>query len=225
MAQKFLCVYHDMIPTLEKLQPAEVGRLILAALKYDAAGEQPASLPGKEDLIWPMIMAQIDRANASYESKCETNRRNALKRYDRMPSDATACDGNQYNKNTIQQEEKKNTTKAKADAFAEFAGDNEDLLKALREFSSMRSKIKKPLTPAAQTRLLSKLKKDFSPGEWVAVLNQSVDHCWQDLYPLKTAAPAAQKKPKQYTTAEEYHSRETNINMSQLDKIKNLIGG
>lgn len=123
MAQKFLCVYHDMIPTLEKLQPAEVGRLILAALKYDATGEQPASLPGKEDLIWPMIMAQIDRTNASYEAKCETNRKNALKRYDGMPPHATACDGTQYNKNTIQDEDntktKTNTegVKGKAGAF------------------------------------------------------------------------------------------------------------
>ena len=189
MAQKFLCVYHDMIPTLEKLQPAEVGRLILAALKYDANGEQPTSLPGKEDLIWPMIMAQIDRANASYESKCETNRRNALKRYDRMPSDATACDGSQYKKNTTQEEHNTNKPKAKADAFAEFAGDNADLLNALREFSSFRTKIKKPLTPAAQTRLLKRLQKDFSPAEWVAVLNQSVDKGWQDLYPLKTGSP------------------------------------
>ena len=185
MAQKFLCVYHDMIPTLEKLQPAEVGRLILAALKYDAAGEQPVSLPGKEDLIWPMVMAQIDRTNASYEAKCEINRRNAAKRYDRMRTDATACDGNQYNTNTTQEEHKKNTiTEKKADAFREFAGEDETLLQALRDFSAMRTKIKRPLTPAAQTRLLSRLKKDFSPAEWVPVLNQSVDHCWQSIYPL-----------------------------------------
>ena len=122
MAQKFLCVYHDMIPTLEKLQPAEVGRLILAALKYDATGEQPASLPGKEDLIWPMIMAQIDRANASYEAKCETNRQNALKRYDGMRPHTTACDGTQYNKNTIQDEDntktKTNTEGVKGKAVA-----------------------------------------------------------------------------------------------------------
>lgn len=190
MAQKFLCVYHDMIPTLEKLQPAEVGRLILAALKYDATGEQPTSLPGKEDLIWPMIMAQIDRTNASYEAKCEINRRNASKRYERMPSDATACDGNQYNKNTIQEEHNKNTTpEKKADAFREFAGEDADLLRALREFSEMRTRIKAPLTDAAKTRLLSKLKRDFSPAEWVAVLDQSVDKCWKDVYPLKPEEP------------------------------------
>lgn len=185
MAQKFLCVYHDMIPTLEKLQPAEVGRLILAALKYDANGEQPTSLPGKEDLIWPMVMAQIDRTNASYEAKCEINRRNASKRYERMPSDATACDRTQYNKNTIQEEHKKNTTsEKKADAFREFAGEDEVLLQALREFSEMRTRIKAPLTDAAKTRLLSKLKK-FPYHQLVPILNQSVDNCWKDVYALK----------------------------------------
>lgn len=190
MAQKFLCVYHDMIPTLEKLQPAEVGRLILAALKYDAAGEQPVSLPGKEDLIWPMIMAQIDRTKANYEAKCETNRRNASKRYDRMPTDAIACDGNQKNKKkkTKQEEENTKTTEKKADAFVEFAGDNAYLLQALREFSEMRSRIKAPLTDAAKTRLLSKL-HTFPEYQWVSILNQSVDNCWKDIYPLKKEEP------------------------------------
>ena len=112
-----------------------------------------------------------------------------------MRTDATACDGSN-NKNTKQEENNtKKTPKAKADAFAEFAGENADLLKALREFSSMRSQIKKPLTPAAQTRLLSKL-KSFPESERIPILNQSVDHCWQDIYALKKeASPAPANKP------------------------------
>ena len=89
----------------------------------------------------------------------------------------------------------------------------------------MRTRIKAPLTDAAKTRILSKLKREFAPNEWVAVLDQSVDKCWKGIYPVKNEQPVPPAKPKQYTTAEEYHSRTTNINMSQLDKIKDLIGG
>lgn len=113
----------------------------------------------------------------------------------------------------------------KQNPFVEFAAGDAELLRALREFSEMRTRIKAPLTDAAKTRLLSKLKREFAPNEWVAVLDQSVDKCWKDIYPVKNEQPVSPAKPKQYTTAEEYHSRTTNINMSQLDKIKDLIGG
>ena len=190
MARKYLCVYHDMLPALEGLDYPEVGRLIIAALKYDRDGEQPASLKGKESVLWPVFMSQIDRNRESYKVRCEINRNNALSKANRNESQRIVANrNNRIEEKRIEQNRREEKPKAKADAFAEFAGDNADLLKALQEFKAMRSQIKKPLTQAAQDRLLSKLKKDFSPAEWIPVLNQSVDHCWQDIYPLKTQAP------------------------------------
>lgn len=69
--------------------------------------------------------------------------------------------------------------------FVEFAAGDAELLRALREFSEMRTRVKAPLTDAAKTRLLSKLKREFAPEEWIAVLDQSVDKCWKDIYPVK----------------------------------------
>lgn len=83
--------------------------------------------------------------------------------------------------------------KRKADAFAVFAGDDDELLAALRDFAKMRKSIKKPLTDEAAKRLLSKLQKDFPREDWVAVINQSVDHCWQGLFPLKDGAAQSQR--------------------------------
>ena len=232
MAWTFLRVYFDQIESWEALSDAERGRLLLAALKYAARGEPP-EFSGNERYQWPQVRSQIDKEKQSYLQKVnqcsEAGKKSAEQRGNYQRPSTTVNDRQrplvkEQEQKQEQEQEQRNKEK-KADAFVEFAGDNADLLQALREFSSMRSKIKKPLTPAAQTRLISKLKKDFAPGEWIAVLNQSVDHCWQDLYPLKTEAPVSQAKPKQYTTAEEYHSRATSINMSQLDKIKNLIGG
>ena len=98
MAREFLCVYHDMLPALKNLSYAEVGRLIIAALEYDTSDKQPADLCGKEAILWPMIMSQIDRNKAHYKKLCETNRDNITKRYDRIRSNTNVYDGNQENR-------------------------------------------------------------------------------------------------------------------------------
>lgn len=61
------------------------------------------------------------------------------------------------------------------------------LQRALNDFISMRIKIKKPLTALAKTRLLNRLEVLSKGNEEmkIAILNQSVDHCWQDIYELK----------------------------------------
>ena len=109
MAREFLCVYHDMLPALKNLGNAEVGRLILAALEYDISDKQPTDLIGKEAILWPMLMSQIDRNKAHYKKICETNRDNVTKRYDRIRSSAAAYDGIQENRIEENKTEKKKT--------------------------------------------------------------------------------------------------------------------
>ena len=66
--------------------------------------------------------------------------------------------------------------------------------RALKDFSDMRKKIKKPLTDRAKQMILNKLSK-LSPNEeeQIAILNQSVLHSWQDVYPLKSGDQRAGK--------------------------------
>lgn len=66
---------------------------------------------------------------------------------------------------------------------------NDKLLdSAFKEFLVMRNKIKKPIaTKQAMTRIKNKIEK-LSGGDndlAILILNQSTDHCWQDVYPLK----------------------------------------
>lgn len=79
---------------------------------------------------------------------------------------------------------KKKTAK-KADAFSEFAGDDAELLNALKEFEQMRVKMKKPMTDRAKSMLVKKLSTQFSSDIWIDVLKQSIYKCWLDVYPLK----------------------------------------
>ena len=80
---------------------------------------------------------------------------------------------------------------SKDNIYREFAGDNKELLLALEEFESMRNRIKKPLTDGARKRMLTKL-STFPKHEWVDIIHQSIDHCWQGLFPLDK--PKAEKK-------------------------------
>ncbi len=66
---------------------------------------------------------------------------------------------------------------------------NDELLNsAFKEFLVMRNKIKKPIaTKQALTRMMNKIEK-LSGGDndlAIKILNQSTDHCWQDVYELK----------------------------------------
>lgn len=66
---------------------------------------------------------------------------------------------------------------------------NDELLNsAFKEFLVMRNKIKKPLaTKQALTRMMNRIQK-LSGGDndlAIKILNQSTDHCWQDVYELK----------------------------------------
>lgn len=213
MAREGLVLYHEFADWLEPYSDDERGRILTAMLTYSMTGEAP-ELTGNERFIWPAIRAKIDQSKDAYEATCEKNRRNIAKRYERKPEPASVND--RIPPNTTVNDRIPNIptgtrtgtrtgtgtgTEINKDRFAAFAGDDKELLSALRDFADMRNKKKKPLTDKARDRLLAKLEKDFPRDQWVAVLNQSVDKGWADLYPLDRPAP--QKKQ----TAAEYNAR------------------
>lgn len=67
--------------------------------------------------------------------------------------------------------------------------DDPNLNSAFAEFLDMRKKIKKPIaTKQALTRMKNKIER-LSGGDTrlaIKILNQSVDHCWSDVYELKS---------------------------------------
>jgi hypothetical protein len=71
----------------------------------------------------------------------------------------------------------------------------ENVRSAFNDFATMRkTKLKKPMTDNAIKRMLNKL-NSLSTDEsiQIAILNQSEDNCWLDIYPLKTDKPKQQK--------------------------------
>lgn len=70
-------------------------------------------------------------------------------------------------------------------------------LKAWKDFKTMRNKIKKPMTKRAEEMLLTSLNKlSINEQEQVAILNQSIFHCWQGVYALKDNPQDDERQPK-----------------------------
>ncbi|MEA4955028.1 MAG: DUF4373 domain-containing protein [Pseudoflavonifractor sp.] len=76
--------------------------------------------------------------------------------------------------------------KGDAGVFEKYAGDDSALLQALKDFNTMRNKIKKPMTDRAKSMLTTKLDGlAESSKEKMEILDEAVLHCWRSVYPLK----------------------------------------
>lgn len=81
--------------------------------------------------------------------------------------------------------------KGKSDIWADYAGGDGELLQALNDFEKMRKQKKKPMTDRAKKMLLNALEK-HARGDRVCklrMLEESVLHCWDTVYPLKDDDP------------------------------------
>lgn len=80
MQKKSILLYLDMLPMLESLPPASCGKVVLALLRYASDGKVPKGFRGAEKMALEFIRAQIDRDTEKYRLRCESNRKNALRR-------------------------------------------------------------------------------------------------------------------------------------------------
>ena len=88
-------------------------------------------------------------------------------------------------------EKKKSERKERSRLF-----EDDSVCAAYDEFVRMRKQIKKPLTDLAETKAINKLERlaDGDIEKARLILEQSVFHCWQDLYELKDNKPQQQTK-------------------------------
>ena len=107
-------------------------------------------------------------------------------------SNATVTQCNATDIDIEREEEKERDTeitteeppKRRGGVFQRFAGEDKELASALKEFNEFRNRKKKPMTDEAKERLCRKLEK-FPREEWIAIIHQSIDQGWTDIYPLK----------------------------------------
>ena len=107
----------------------------------------------------------------------------------------------------VKKEEKSKNPTAKdeiLDIFDRFAGYDDELAIALKDFAEMRKAIKKPLTVNAANLVCKKL-NTFPQSDWIEIINQSILNSWAGLFPLKGENQARQNgRPENESSAAAY---------------------
>ena len=107
----------------------------------------------------------------------------------------------------------KKQTKSYDEQIAEYT-ENEDLQNALKAFVQMRSFIKKPMTEYAFKLMLKKLDElGNNDTTKIAILNQSITHNWQGIFPLKNEYTNQEKQPEKKYDQNGYESEEELMKM------------
>lgn len=102
----------------------------------------------------------------------------------------------------------KKQTKSYDEQITEYT-QNEDLQNALKAFLQMRSFIKKPMTEYALKLMLKKLDELGNTDDVkIAILNQSITHNWQGIFPLKEEYTKQEKQPEKKYDQNGYESEE-----------------
>lgn len=211
----YIKIYPDFINVVQELDNGARGRLLLAIMQYANGEEPDELTGAERIayiVLKGQIDRDADAYEANAKKQSENGRKGGRPKKDEekeKPKKPTGFFENPKNppvfsethskpkKPEKEKEEEKDKDKDKdkdednsartrdANAFAALAAGDVELMSVLKEFERMRRSIKKPLTDGAKERLTAKLKAEFPPEQWKAVLEQSIDKCWQDVYPLK----------------------------------------
>lgn len=120
---------------------------------------------------------------------------------------------NTVNNTVSNKKERKSKSKSYDEQIAEYTG-NEELQDALKAFLQMRSFIKKPMTEYALKLMLKKLDELGNIDDVkIAILNQSITHNWQGIFPLKDVNTKQEKQPEKKYDQNGYESEEELMKM------------
>ena len=203
MAKDSFILYLEQKQIFEMLTNEEAGQLIKAIFEYEGTG-QIVNLDRSLQIAFLPIKSALDRNKEKYENVVKRNKRNIEKRWKKENTKNTTgkkCiqkntqntdnehdnerDNENYNEHDKDKKEKNKKRKTFDDILAEnhFTKELED---TIRDFIDMRKTIKKPMTSKALELLLRNLEKLTNlEEEKIAILNQSIEHGCQTVYPLK----------------------------------------
>ena len=122
-------------------------------------------------------------------------------------------DSNTDNNTVSNKKERKSKSKSYDEQIAEYTG-NEELQDALKAFVQMRSFIKKPMTEYALKLMLKKLDElGNNDTTKTAIINQSITHNWQGIFPLKDEYTKHEKQSEKKYDQNGYESEEEIMKM------------
>lgn len=208
MGKCYVKAYYDWIEQTAALSDAERGRLFIAILEYARSGLDP-KLDGREGLLFPVFRTMVDRDAQKSEVYSQNGKLGGRgnKASESNQKQNKASESNQKPTKDIRHKTQDIGHKTqespplipprggKRDAFADFAGEDAELLATLRDYAEMRTKIKKPMTERAKQLACTKL-QELSGGDRrtaIMIVEQSIANSWQGLFPLKRQEGFQQK--------------------------------
>lgn len=207
MAREFLKIYLDFEERTEELSDTEKGLLLLAMVRYASTGVKP-EMTGNERFAFGCFRAIIDRDIQAYDAKTENGKKGGRPAKEKPEETKENLTEPNETENKLNQKSKELRVKSKelrvrnkeltsgADAprASKPTGDPlfalaPEVQTAFRDFIAMRVKMRKPLTDRAISLNVNKLLSiaGSNPATQIAVINQTIEHCWQGFYPLKAA--------------------------------------
>ena len=98
-SKKGVVMYYDILEQLEDFSDEQFGKMTRAIIKYDKTGEITEFDDPTLKVAFKILKPTLDRNKQEYQEKCEKNRQNVLKRWEK--EDTNEYDGIQsYNSNT-----------------------------------------------------------------------------------------------------------------------------
>lgn len=151
-------LYYSQWPALKSLSVQELGELLQAIFRTlgDEDVEDVAnSLSEKVQIAFRFLMVQIKYDNEKYQKKCEKNKQNAMKRWQKNANDATAFfampnnnnNSNNNSNNNINSNNNKNISSKAAIDINNSNGEAVNEAAAAADFSSFLQRMRKGFLP------------------------------------------------------------------------------
>ena len=109
--QKGFIVYGDNEVVFDRLTDEEAGQLLKAMTKYFNSGTEPSFDSPLTEIVWLQVKLQMDRNADKYQKRCEKNRENVKKRYERIQTNTNVYDGIRTNTNATNRDRDKDREK------------------------------------------------------------------------------------------------------------------
>ena len=191
----YLKAFGDWLVRFQRLDDAQFGRLIRAAIAYVCAGEVPA-IDGMEGLSFDYLRPALDDDMARYAAKVQKNTENGLKgAASRWGADSERHTQNSetplvHSENSQEKREKKEERREKSEEQRVKGADNaeqEALSTAWSSYLEMRESLGKPFQESAEIGSTLEQLQAIGNGDlrtMTAILNNAIKDRRAELLPL-----------------------------------------
>lgn len=198
-SKKGVVMYYDILEQLEDFSDEQFGKMTRAIIKYDKTGEITEFDDPTLKVAFKILKPTLDRNKQEYQEKCEKNRQNVLKRWEK--EDTNEYDGIQsYNSNTNDTDKDKDKDKDNDTDIEKKESKKEK--KSKKFIPPTLDEVKEYAKEKNRIDLAEKFYDYFTTGNWIDSKGNKVKNWKQKFITWADKNPITFNKP--LTTAQDY---------------------